>query len=65
MRVWVLLDINKLLLSGTKVKVGRLGDAVWVDFLYECLRDFYYGCGRLGHMVRECSESSQVSKQLW
>ncbi|KAL8461739.1 hypothetical protein ACS0TY_033007 [Phlomoides rotata] len=51
-RVRVQVDIRKLMKQGTKVEINNT--SLWIPFKYECLPAFYYVCGMLGHMKREC-----------
>ncbi|MBA0786979.1 hypothetical protein Gotri_026649 [Gossypium trilobum] len=36
---------------------------VWVPFKYENLPIFCFGCGRMGHGVKECEVLSSVEKE--
>ncbi|MBA0693002.1 hypothetical protein Goari_010519 [Gossypium aridum] len=38
-------------------------EKVWVSFKYENLPIFCFGCGRLGHGVKECQVLSSVEKE--
>lgn len=55
LRVKVRMEVNKPLRRGTKVKVGSMAEERWTPITIEKLPDFYYQCGRLGHM-NECEE---------
>lgn len=55
MRVRVSSDITKPLRRVAKVRLGDHGPILWADLRYEKLPDFCFGCGRLGHSVKECT----------
>lgn len=54
MRARVQTKITKPLHRGVKAQLGDNGDIFWTDLLYERLHGFCYGCGKLGHLLREC-----------
>lgn len=56
MRVRVEMDISKPLRRGAQVRLGDIGGVVWVGAKYERLPDFCFGCGKIGHVLRDCLE---------
>lgn len=52
-RIKVLIDISKPVKQGMQVE-QRNNAPVWIPFKYEHLPSFYYLCGSLEHMRREC-----------
>ena len=61
MRIRVLLDTSKPLRRGARIRLGSKGDVVWVDVRYERLPDFCFGCGKIGHGFRECSDPATTT----
>lgn len=61
-RVWI--DISKPLKKGFFLKRAQNED-VWVNFKYERLSDYCYGCGRIGHTANECGDSKNVRDKKW
>ncbi|KAL2933007.1 hypothetical protein RDABS01_016126 [Bienertia sinuspersici] len=54
MRLKVPINIEKPLRRGLKIATHP-NTSKWVDIKYERLDDFYYYCGKLGHVDRDCS----------
>lgn len=52
-RVKILLDLDKPLKRGTKVRVG-IDEPCWIPVTYERLPSFCYWCGLLGHTYKDC-----------
>lgn len=52
-RLRILLYIQKPLRHGLFVNLED-GDEVWVPFKYECLPIFCFGCGQMGHGLKDC-----------
>lgn len=59
MRVSVCLDVTKPLPRGKKVNVGTVQPSWPIWFSYECLPNFCYFCGRLGHGMKECERGGR------
>lgn len=53
----VILDVQKPMLRGLFVSI-EVQENVWIPFKYEMLPTFCFGCGRLGHRVKECPNLS-------
>lgn len=54
LRIRVLMDLEKPLKKGTMLK--NKNEAVYkINFKYESLFDFCYYCGRVGHLVKDCT----------
>lgn len=66
MRIRVVFDILKPLRRGLKVKTTE-GKSVWCPILYEKLPDLCFGCGIIGHSLRECQTTvtSNAEKQVF
>jgi hypothetical protein len=59
-KVKVLWDINNPIIAG--MHIGNDPDGItWLDFRYENLPMFCFGCGLVGHTEDNCSDSSQNS----
>ncbi|KAL0463455.1 UNVERIFIED_CONTAM: putative mitochondrial protein [Sesamum latifolium] len=58
LRLRVALDVSKPLLRALKIRTV-LGDEHLVAFTYERLPNFYYLCGRLGHISKWCESRFQ------
>lgn len=57
------IDIKiKLLKRGTVIRIGSNPAEVWVEMRIEKLPKFYFGCGRIGHLARECSNLEAINK---
>ncbi|TXG73753.1 hypothetical protein EZV62_002332 [Acer yangbiense] len=56
MRVKVRLDILKPLKRWLRPKLGKSDEITMVGLRYERLPDFYYTCGRIGHVLQECQD---------
>ncbi|KAK5793418.1 hypothetical protein PVK06_034564 [Gossypium arboreum] len=54
-RIKVLVDARKPLRRGIFVAVGDKRQ-VWLPFKYESLPNFCFGCGIIGHNVKDCTE---------
>lgn len=53
MRIRVTLDVTKPLLRKRKLNIS-LQELVWVNFKCECMLDFCFYCGVIGHGHKEC-----------
>ncbi|KAL5777207.1 hypothetical protein ACOSP7_010133 [Xanthoceras sorbifolium] len=53
-RVW--LNVNEPLKMGLRVVIGDDGMECTVLFCYKRLPNFYYRCGKMGHLLRECND---------
>ncbi|KAL8556719.1 hypothetical protein ACS0TY_004251 [Phlomoides rotata] len=62
-RIKVRIDLHKPLKKGMKLEMKKR-NTIWVDFKYEPLPSFYYYCGLLGHMKRECDLADGVESIL-
>ncbi|GAB2238051.1 hypothetical protein Droror1_Dr00015953 [Drosera rotundifolia] len=63
LRIRVELDVTKPLRRGVVLKFGDKGIEDWFPFQYERLPDFYYICGRLDHVERDCLEENPDGKK--
>lgn len=54
-RIRVEIDISKPLRRIVKLTLDTKNPSVGILLRYECLPEFYYGCGLLGHQFKECS----------
>ncbi|KAL5804505.1 hypothetical protein ACOSQ3_031305 [Xanthoceras sorbifolium] len=63
LRIKVSIDITKPLKRGIKMRLANFDSMITVLIKYERLPDFCYGCGLIGHSVREC-HSSEVRKSI-
>lgn len=61
-RIKVNLDVQKPLRRGVFVETSLEGEQ-WIAFKYENLSIFYFGCGRLGHGLKDCELSSPTVKE--
>ncbi|OMO52652.1 hypothetical protein CCACVL1_29137 [Corchorus capsularis] len=59
-RIRLGIDICKPLVEGFWIP-RREGRKTWAEVKYEKLSDFCYGCGKLGHMVKNCHLEVQRS----
>lgn len=62
-KIRVMVEVHKLLRRGVVV-LDEDQNKSWVPFKYERLTGFYFGCGCMGHLVKDCSEISQQIKEL-
>lgn len=62
LRLRVELDLSKLLVAGFPIQ--RCGfPTIWVQFQYKKLADFYYLCGRLGHVKLSCPNKDTFTEE--
>lgn len=54
LRVKMHIDIRKPLMRGIVLEDENGRSGAWCPFQYEFLPNFYYGCGRLGHVEKDC-----------
>lgn len=54
LRIKILMDITKSLRRGVWIELGENQESLWIQAKYERLPDFCYGCGRIGHIIKEC-----------
>ncbi|MBA0676917.1 hypothetical protein Goari_018356, partial [Gossypium aridum] len=62
-RINVELDVQKPLLRGIFILAGMQGKS-WVPFKYENLPRFCFGCGRMGHVIKERKDTLDESKEF-
>lgn len=43
---------------------GDSNENFWLPFKYENLPSFYFGCGRMGHSLKECVVVTKKAKNL-
>lgn len=63
LRVRVKIDTSKPLRRGAQLFVGTTEEAKWIPITIEKLPDFYYGCGRMGHVQKDCDEEEEDNTQ--
>lgn len=62
-RLKVNLNVRKPLRRGVFISTNELGYCL-LAFKYETLTVFCFGCGRIGHGFKDCSESKDVLSDL-
>ncbi|KAL5836692.1 hypothetical protein ACOSQ3_013861 [Xanthoceras sorbifolium] len=63
LRIKVRIDITKPLKRGIRMRLENFETMITALIKYERLPDFCYGCGFIGHAVREC-HNSEVRKSI-
>ncbi|KAL5745637.1 hypothetical protein ACOSP7_026783 [Xanthoceras sorbifolium] len=63
MRIKVRIDITKPLKRGIRMRLENFDTMITALIKYERLPDFCYGCGFIGHSVKEC-HNSEVMKSI-
>ncbi|KAL5854486.1 hypothetical protein ACOSQ4_004288 [Xanthoceras sorbifolium] len=63
LRIKVRIDITKPLKRGIRMRLENFDTMITALIKYERLPDFCYGCGFIGHSVREC-HNSEVRKSI-
>lgn len=53
LRMKIQIDVGKPLKRGIFLE-SNMGENRWIPISYEKLLDFYYGCGYVGHTIKEC-----------
>ena len=61
LKVLAEIRLDKPLLRGTKIRYEE--QKVWVDFKYENMADFYFYCGRVGHVEKSCMDRNRDGKE--
>lgn len=54
-RIKVMINLNKPLRRGTKIKLGVV-EPIWLPLKYKRLQSFCYCCGLLGHTSTDCED---------
>lgn len=62
-RIRILFDVQKQLRRGVFIDIGDQ-EKVWLPFKYENLPQFCYGCGRMGHGLKECIDYPLKVKEM-
>lgn len=62
-RLKVNLNVQKPFKRGVFVQVDA-DEKLWLSFKYESLPVFYFGCGRMGHNLKDCTEVPIDMKNL-
>lgn len=63
LRIKIQLDVRKPLKRGIIFKAGSKGKDKWIPVTYEKLPDFCYGCGCLGHIIKECEDPAGTCEE--
>lgn len=61
-RMKILLQLEKPLKRGTKIKIGR-SEPCWILVTYERLPSFCYFCGLLGHTHKDCGQVNEKDQE--
>lgn len=61
-RIRVVLDLNKPIKRGTKIKIGT-STPCWIPATYERLSSFCYWCGNLGHTTKDCEKLHELEDE--
>ncbi|KAH1066732.1 hypothetical protein J1N35_031719 [Gossypium stocksii] len=62
-RLKILLDARKPLRRGIFIVVGNTRKA-WLPFKYESLPNFYFSCGIMGHIAKDCNGITKQVKNI-
>lgn len=60
-RIKVVLNVHKSLRRGVFIQEG-LGAKSWIPFKYKSLPGFCFGCGCMGHLIKDCLETLEETK---
>ncbi|MBA0706383.1 hypothetical protein Golax_018496 [Gossypium laxum] len=61
-RLRINLDVQKPLRRGIFVSIDNINKS-WISFKYEKLPMFCFGCGRMGHSLKDCLELNPIEKE--